>query len=111
MAEPSTFKDTKADAFKDRLSQRAKDTTRPALAHQSRGREFTADEQALANAMMEIMGGGVHDFTALADELGRRGVRAPISGRQEWDLELLEAELTKLNSEFDTAYQRSGFGA
>lgn len=111
MAESSTFKDTREDAFKDRLSQRARDTTRPALAHQSRGRAFTDEEQALANAMMEILGGGVSDFAVVAEELSRRGVRAPISGGLEWSLDLLRSELSKLNEEFDTAYQRSGFGA
>ena len=111
MAEPSTFKDTKEDAFKDRLSQRAKDTTRPALAHQGRGRALSADEQALAAALMEIMGSGEHDFSAVAKELGRKGIRAPISGSSEWDVGLLESELQQLNQELDTAYERSGFGA
>jgi hypothetical protein len=61
--------------------------------------------------MMEILGEGVCDFSKVAEELSRRGVRAPISGGLEWNQDLLEAELTKLNAEFDTAYQRSGFGA
>ena len=42
------------DAFKDRLSQRARDTSRPALAHQSRGRALSAPEQALADGSVKL---------------------------------------------------------
>ncbi|MFZ1680425.1 MAG: recombinase-like helix-turn-helix domain-containing protein [Rhizobiaceae bacterium] len=111
MAESSSFGDKAQDAFKDRLSRRARDTTRPALAHQSRGRPLSGDEQALADALMEIMGAGEKDFAAVAHTLARRGVRAPISGRTNWDAGLLEEELRALNAEFDTAYARAGYGA
>ena len=99
------------DAFKDRLSQRARDTSRPALAHQSRGRALSAPEQALADALMEIMGARQHDFAAIAAALADRGIVAPLSGRRNWDLALLTAELTALNAEFDTAYLDHGYGA
>lgn len=99
------------DAFKDRLSQRAHDTSRPALAHQSRGRELTEPETALATALMEVMGQRVHDFAAVAAELARRGVVAPVSGRRDWDLALLTDELTALNADFDAAYAENGYGA
>lgn len=111
MAETSSFSDKPKDAFKDRLSQRAHDTSRPALAHQSRGRALTPDEQALAAALMEIMGKGTHDFAVVAQDLARSGVRAPISGRVNWDIDLLQAELSALNAELDTAYARAGYGA
>lgn len=99
------------DAFKDRLSQRARDTSRPALAHQSRGRALGEGETALAAALMLIMGGGVRDFAAVAAELRLRGLVAPVSGRNDWDLALLEAELTALNADLDAAYGRHGYGA
>lgn len=99
------------DAFKDRLSQRARDTSRPALAHQSRGRPLSEGEAALAAAMMQIMGAGERDFAAVAAGLKARGVVAPVSGRQDWDLALLEAELTALNADLDAAYARNGYGA
>lgn len=99
------------DAFKDRLSQRARDTSRPALAHQSRGRALSEVETALATALMEIMGERVHDFAAVAAELARRGVVAPLSGRRDWDLALLTTELTALNADLDAAYAVHGYGA
>lgn len=111
MVETSSFQGNPKDAFKDRLSQRAQDTSRPALAHQSRGRALSAEEQALAEALMKIMGQGTHDFAAVAQGLARLGLRAPISGRVDWDVDLLQAELAALNAELDTAYARAGYGA
>lgn len=99
------------DAFKDRLSQRALDTSRPALAHQTRGRAPSEAEMALATAMMAIMGAGVHDFAEVAAGLAARGVVAPVSGRSDWDLALLEAELAAINADFDAAYLEHGYGA
>ncbi len=99
------------DAFKDRLSQRARDTSRPALAHQSRGRELSANEAALAAALMEIMGKGESEFGRVAEALAGQGLRAPVSGRTDWDLALLEAELTALNADLDASYADSGYGA
>lgn len=99
------------DAFKDRLSQRAKDTSRPALAHQCRGRELTGTEQALADMLMEVMGTGEHDFDRVAAALAERGVTAPASGRTDWDKDLLQAELTALNADLDASYAEHGYGA
>jgi hypothetical protein len=99
------------DAFTDRLSQRARDTSRPALAHQSRGRAMSAEEMALADALMAIMGAGIHEFDDVCTELAARGVAAPISGRKDWDRALLEAELTALNTDLDAAYAERGYGA
>lgn len=99
------------DAFKDRLSQRARDTTRPALAHQTQGRGLTATEQDLADAMMQIMGSGAQDFSAVAEALRQRAVQAPVTGRVDWDLDLLQAELAALNADLDVAYAEHGYGA
>ena len=99
------------DAFKDRLSQRARDTSRPALAHQSRGRSLSSAEAALSDALMEIMGEGAHDFAAVAEALKARGIEAPVSGRRDWNLALLEAELRALNADLDAAYAEHGYGA
>lgn len=99
------------DAFKDRLSQRAQDTSRPALAHQCRGREFDAQETALADALMAIYGTGEHDFETVAAELAKRGVVAPRSGRTDWTVELLQSELTETNALLDAAYAENGYGA
>lgn len=105
------FKGVEMDAFKDRLSQRARDTSRPALAHQSRGRPLSEAENRLAEALMEIMGAGVPDFARVAAALTDRGLAAPISGRSDWDLDLLQAELTALNADLDAAYAEHGYGA
>lgn len=99
------------DAFKDRLSQRARDTSRPALAHQSRGRALSGPEQALATAMMAIMDAGTLDFTAVAQALAAQGVVAPVSGRTDWDLGLLASELAALNADLDAVYAENGYGA
>ncbi|MCR9121738.1 MAG: hypothetical protein NXH91_05655 [Phyllobacteriaceae bacterium] len=99
------------DQFKDRLSQRARDTSRPHLAHQSKGRDMSPAEDALAGALMEIYGSGTHDFAAVAAELSARGVAAPVSGRTDWDEALLAEELAAINADLDAAYQANGYGA
>lgn len=99
------------DAFKDRLSQRARDTGRPDLAHQSRGRALSDAEQALAQALMDIFGSGMHDFAGVAAALSERGVVAPASGRTDWTEELLAEELSAINANLDASYQANGYGA
>ncbi|MCB1311226.1 MAG: hypothetical protein KDK53_00865 [Maritimibacter sp.] len=100
-----------SDAFKDRLSERARETGRPALGNQCRGRPLTPAEDAFADALMAIYGTGQHDFTAVAALLAERAVVAPISGRTDWDLALLEAELKAINADLDAAYAEAGYGA
>jgi len=99
------------DAFKDRLSERARDTSRPALAHQSRGRDLSAEEAALAEALMEVYGTGTHDFAAVAEQLAAKKVIAPVSGRTDWTEALLAEELTAINADLDAAYEANGYGA
>ena len=111
MVETSEAKKKLLDAFKDRLSQRARDTSRPALAHQSLGRPMSQDELTLADAMMTIMSSRAPDFAAVAEALRERGIRAPVSGRSDWDLALLQDELAALNADLDTAYAEHGYGA
>ena len=65
------------DSFKDRLSQRARDTSRPALAHQSLGRPLTAAETALAEGAESAVMEGLREAAAGAQapetppEIGR----------------------------------------
>lgn len=99
------------DDFKDRLAQRARDTSRPALAHQSLGRPLSESEAALAAGLMAVMGEGEHDFAKIATQLKARGLAAPISGRTDWDEPLLAAELAALNNDLDAAYAENGYGA
>ena len=99
------------DAFKDRLSQRARDTGRPDLANQTLGRPLREEEKALAANLMEIYGEGTHDFAEVARSLAGRKVKAPVSGRTDWDLALLESELVAINRDLDAAYQENGYGA
>lgn len=99
------------DAFKDRLSERARDTGRPALAHQCRGRELTGDEAALAAALVEIYADGTHDFSDVAKALTERGVTAPIGGGTDWSAETLGEELAAINEQLDAAYAEHGYGA
>ncbi|MEL6233763.1 MAG: recombinase-like helix-turn-helix domain-containing protein [Pseudomonadota bacterium] len=99
------------DAFKDRLSARARDTGRADLAHQSRGRALSAAEQAFAAALMEVFASGQHDFAAVAAALAEAGVPAPLSGRTDWTEALLAEELAAINADLDAAYQADGYGA
>ena len=73
------------DAFKDRLSQRARDTSRPALAHQSLGRPLTEAEQALIGkarvAVSKPVGSG--NVRAIrVDEVVSLGIRAQDTNTQ-----------------------------
>jgi hypothetical protein len=99
------------DAFKDRLSQRARDTSRPALAHQCRGREIAPAEAVLAEALMAIYGTGTRDYAAVAEALTGKGVVAPKSGRTDWTEALLAEELAAINADLDAAYAEHGYGA
>lgn len=99
------------DAFRDKIAQRATDTTKPALATQCRGRELQPAEVAFATALMEIYGTGTHDFDAVAAALTERGQEAPRSGKTEWTAALLQEELVATNAELDAAYAENGYGA
>ncbi|MEM9049543.1 MAG: recombinase-like helix-turn-helix domain-containing protein [Pseudomonadota bacterium] len=99
------------DAFKDRLSQRARDTGRPDLAHQSRGRALSAEERALATALMAVFATGTHAFDKVAAALAEQGVVAPVSRRTDWTEALLAEELAAINTALDAAYQADGYGA
>ena len=99
------------DAFKDRLSQRAHDTSRPALANQCQGRPLEPGEVAFAEALMAVYGTGEHDFGKVAAALAERGVVAPKSGRTDWSEALLASELETINAELDAAYEANGYGA
>lgn len=99
------------DLFKDRLSQRARDTSHPALAHQCQGRALNNAELALKDALMTVFSTGEHDFTKVASELAARKVVAPVSGRRDWDEMLLAEELAAINADLDAAYQEHGYGA
>lgn len=99
------------DAFKDRLSERARDTSRPDLAHQCQGRALTEAETALAETLMEIYATGTHDYAAVAAALADRALPAPVSGRTDWTEALLAEELTAINADMDAAYEANGYGA
>lgn len=99
------------DAFKDRLSQRAFDTSRPGLAYQCRGRQMDELENALADALMAIYATGEHDFGGVARQLAQKGIVAPRSGRTDWTEALLAEELEATNRELDAAYEANGYGA
>ncbi|GGF78183.1 hypothetical protein GCM10011319_43040 [Mameliella alba] len=99
------------DAFKDRLTERAQDTSRPALANQCRGRDLEPAEMALAEALMNIYGTGEHDFAKVAAALADQGVTAPKSGRTDWTEALLGEELKAINADLDAAYEAQGYGA
>ncbi len=100
-----------SDAFKDRLAEAQVATGRPELAHQSVGRAITAEEHALAEAMMEAYGAGALDLAQVATALTKKGVVAPVSGKTAWDADLLATELKAANETLDATYQTHGYGA
>ncbi len=77
---------------------------------QSRGRELTADEQALADALEAIFSKGIHDMEAVASELTAAAVPPPDSGA-EWTAESLAQRLAAINAEIDKAFEENGYGA
>lgn len=81
------------------------------LKHQSRARDISGDELALANALEAVFKDGVEDFAEVARRLKANGVVAPHSRRTDWDIALLEAELSAINRSLDDAYARNGIGA
>ena len=99
------------DAFKAVLAAAQSELGRPELAHQSLGRALTAQEAALADALMEIYATGVSGPEAVAAALAERGVVSPVSGRAEWTPASLAQDLAALNDDLDAAYRENGFGA
>ncbi len=91
------------DAFKDRLAQRAADTSRPALAHQCRGRELEPQEADFATVLMEVYDAVGHEYDAVATALTERGFAAPVSGRTDWTADLVHDELVAINAALDAA--------
>ncbi len=80
------------------------------LATQSRGRDLSATEQALAAALEAIFSTGTHDFDAVAAALQDRGVARPSGGAGEWSRDVLMTELVAINASLDAAYTARGIG-
>lgn len=100
----------KPDAFKAVMAAAKFDLGRTDLPHQSLGRELTAVEESLADALMEIYATGATGPEAVAAELTERGVVSPSSGKTEWTAKGLARELAALNADLDSAYEENGFG-
>ena len=107
----NTTPESESDAFRDVMVAARSQPGRRELAHQSPGRAITDAERALAEAMMAVYAAGAKGPEALAQGLAERGVTAPVSGRTDWDADLLDAELKALNASFDAAYAEHGIGA
>jgi hypothetical protein len=103
-------KTEKPDAFKAVIAAKKLDFRRTDLPHQSRGRDLTAAEDALAGALMEIYAAGATGPEAVAKGLTERGVVAPGSGSSDWTAESVAEELVALNADLDRAYEENGFG-
>ncbi len=100
----------KPDAFKAVIAAARSEFGRPELAHQSLGRPLTAQEETLAEALMEIYATGVSGPDAAAAALEEKGVPSPISGSTEWTAEGVARDLAALNANLDKAYEANGFG-
>jgi hypothetical protein len=75
-----------------------------ALANQSLRRPFTPAERALADALDEIFGRGIHDFAAVASSLQSAGVGRPSGEAGPWTAQVLDDELKRINASLDAAY-------
>ena len=82
----------------------------PRLAHQSRARELTGEERALAAALEAAFATGAHDFDAVAQILETRGVTRPSGAAGPWTAAVLDAELAAINASLDDSYARAGIG-
>jgi len=80
-------------------------------ARQSLGREITALESALAEALEAIFTSGQYDPAHVVTQLQQRGVRRPSGATGEWTVSVLEEELRRINRSLDAAYQYRGNGS
>lgn len=100
----------KPDAFKEVMAAAKLQLGRTDLPHQSLGRALLPQEEALADALMEIYAAGAIGRNAIAAALTLRGVVSPISGTSDWTADSLAEALAALNSDLDNAYNQNGFG-
>ena len=100
----------KPDAFKAVMAASQREQGRPELAHQSLGRTLSPQEEALADALMEIYAQGISGPDAVAAALAERAVASPSSGSTDWTAESVASELAALNADLDQAYEENGFG-
>lgn len=100
----------KPDAFKAVMEAAKTELGRPELPHQSRGRDLSEAEHALADALMEIYATGAAGPDAVAAALAEKGVVSPSSGSNDWTAESVAKELAALNADLDEAYAENGFG-
>jgi hypothetical protein len=83
----------------------------PALKAQSKGRDLTEGERALAEALEAIYRTGEHDFARVAEQLEAAGTPRPSGQPGGWSVETLEEELKAINASHDAAYAEHGIGA
>ena len=97
------------DVFRDKVTAFSNSADGQSRARQSLGREMSSQEEALADALMQIYADGIHDPDAVADSLNRLGVPLASGKATTWTATLLKSELQALNAEFDEAYEKSGY--
>jgi hypothetical protein len=83
----------------------------PRLAHQSRARDLTGAEQALARALEEVFATGAHAFADVAQALQAKNVKRPSGTSEPWTEAALLSELSAINRSLDEAYLQHGIGA
>jgi hypothetical protein len=81
------------------------------LGRQSLRRALAPAEIALAQALEAIFATGQHEFSAVVDYLERQQVPRPSGISDPWTVEVLEAELRRINASLDEAYLRRDSGA
>jgi hypothetical protein len=81
------------------------------LAHQSRARELTAAEQALARALEDVFATGTHAFADVAQALQSKNIERPSGTSEPWSEAALHSELSVINRSLDEAYLQHGIGA
>lgn len=81
------------------------------LKYQSLARPLTAEERALADAMLAFFRSRSTDFDALARALQERNVARPSGEAGPWTRDVVQTELARINADLDAAYAAHGIGS
>ena len=96
------------DVFRDKVTAFSRSADGQSRARQSLGRDMSSQEEALADALMQIYADGIHDPDAVADSLNRLAVPLVSGKAGTWTADLLHRELQSLNADLDAAYEKNG---
>jgi len=80
------------------------DATLGILGRQALRRPLTPAEFGLARALEDVFATGQHEFPAVVAYLEQQRIPRPSGGSGPWTVEVLDAELRRINASLDEAY-------